>query len=225
MKNLHTLKHRWLQLAFLAVPFVAIAAEWSRFPARIAIHWGLGGRPDGWSNKTVGLLIIPLLNVALALLLAWLPRLDPKLRRNPPPDEGLTKMYVTIQTSFAAVFSFISLLVAATALGHKFKFFQLFTSAELVLLIVIGNFMGRLRPNYFFGIRTPWTLESPEVWRATHRIGGRIVVFGSIALLALQFVLKPAHLSIALLAFLGALAVWSLVYSYWRFRSTSAPPA
>jgi uncharacterized membrane protein len=225
MKILHYLKKHWLQFAFLAAPFLLIAVEWNRFPARIPIHWNFDGQEASWTNKT-GLLLCPMLNVAVALLFACLPRLDPRLRRNPLPNGGISKGSRIIRLTFAAVLSFISLLIAASALGYTFKVFRLVISAELVLMMVIGNFMSTLRPNYFFGIRTPWTLESPEVWRATHRMGSRIFVFGPLALLVLQFVLSPTHLRIALFAFLGGSVVWALLYSYWRFhlsQSATAP--
>ena len=39
-----------------------------------------------------------------------------------------------------------------------------------ILFIIIGNVMGRIRPTFFVGIRTPWTLADDEVWRKTHRL-------------------------------------------------------
>jgi uncharacterized membrane protein len=47
----------------------------------------------------------------------------------------------------------------------------------------IGNVLGKLRSNFFVGIRTPWTLSSEHVWDQTHRWAGRLFV-GAAAVLA-----------------------------------------
>src|SRR5262249_43685722 len=54
-----------------------------------------------------------------------------------------------------------------------------------VLLVVLGNFLGKVTRNFFVGIRTPWTLASEEVWFKTHRLGGKLFVFAGLATFAL----------------------------------------
>ena len=226
MKIPPALVKRWLPLVFLAVPFLAIAAAWDRFPSQLATPWIRYGQPNGGATKTVILWFFPVLNVAVALLLFWLPRLDPKLRRNYQLTQTPgVKSPGTIQSCFAAVLAFISLLVTANTLGYPVNVSRLAISAALSLLVVTGNFMGTLRPNYLFGLRTPWTLKSPEVWRATNRIGGRLVVTGGLALLALQFLLSPALFTIAIYTFIGAMIAWAFLYSYWFFRSLAVSPS
>ncbi len=34
----------------------------------------------------------------------------------------------------------------------------------------MGNFFGKIRRNFFLGIRVPWTLASERVWNETHRL-------------------------------------------------------
>jgi uncharacterized membrane protein len=68
------------------------------------------------------------------------------------------------------------------------------TNGMLILFLIIGNFMGNLRPNSFAGIRTPWTLGDPEIWRTTHRIAARMVFYGSLGLLLAQWLLSGEHL-------------------------------
>jgi uncharacterized membrane protein len=53
-----------------------------------------------------------------------------------------------------------------------------------VFLMVLGNVFGRIRQNWFLGIRTPWTLDNPTVWRKTHRVAGWLfVTAGALTLL------------------------------------------
>jgi uncharacterized membrane protein len=221
MQTLRWLKENWLQGAILAIPFVVVAALWDRFPERVVVHWGAQGQPNGWSGKFPGLFVSPSISVALAIFLGWIPRIDPRLRRNP---DGNGRYLAAIRLSTTALCSFGGVLIAAEALGHHFNIRVLTINAVLILFLVLGNYFGTIRPNYFVGIRTPWTLESDEVWRATHRNGGRVFVAGSLALLVLQFVLTWPHLMACFIVFVFGAPAWSYAYSYWSFRSTGARP-
>ena len=82
--------------------------------------------------------------------------------------------------------------------------------------------MGKLRHNWFVGIRTPWTLASEEVWTRTHRLAAPIWVSGGIVQLAGAFVRGTT----GEVLFASTLAVMVLVpigYSYVLFRKL--PPA
>jgi uncharacterized membrane protein len=86
-----------------------------------------------------------------------------------------------------------------------------------LMFIVLGNFLPRLRSNWWMGVRTPWTLESERVWRETHRMAGwTFVAGGAVAVLA---VLLPAPLRFPI-GFAGLMGggllpvIWS--YVLWR---------
>jgi hypothetical protein len=70
-----------------------------------------------------------------------------------------------------------------------------------VLFVILGNYLPNVRPNYFIGIRTPWTLENPQTWRATHRVGGRLMFFGALVLLVLQLFVSASASGILMVAF------------------------
>jgi uncharacterized membrane protein len=155
----------------------------------------------------------------LAIFFGWIPRLDPKLRRHPEWSERTVGI---IRLASTALVSSGSILIAAEALGHHFNMPVLAINAMLLIFLVLGNYLGTFRPSYFIGIRTPWTLENDDVWRATHRNSGRILVFGSLTFLGLQFFLTPEHLGVCFLAFIAASFAWSYLYSYLLFRSANS---
>jgi uncharacterized membrane protein len=107
-----------------------------------------------------------------------------------------------------------------TALGWPIAVPQIIGAGVGLLFIVLGNELGRVKPNWFVGIRTPWTLSDPEVWRRTHRVGGRLF-FAAGLLIVLASILLPANAS-AFVILAGALSValLSVGYSYvaWRQR-------
>ncbi len=70
-----------------------------------------------------------------------------------------------------------------SALGHAFDVGRVLAGILCIFFILFGNFLSKVRPNFFLGIRTPWTLASEQVWIATHRVAAWITVFsGSAAL-------------------------------------------
>jgi uncharacterized membrane protein len=198
---------------------------WDRFPDRVVVRWSLDGHPNKWADKTFGLLVGPVLSVALALLFGWMPRFDPKLRRNPDWN-GRSLRVIRLATTL--LISFISILIAAEALGYHFNGPALGTNGVLLLFLVLGNYLGTFPPSYFAGIRTPWTLKNDDVWRDTHRNAGRIMVVGTLIVLGLQFVVSRERLMGCFVAFIAASLVWSTIYSYLRFRSrrsrSTCPP-
>lgn len=202
----------------LAAPFVVLAVLWPDLPARIPTHWGLSGQVDGWSSRAFGALLLPVVNVAAFLLLLFLPVLDPRMKKG--VEGNSLAVLGIVRLSIVALLAFMFGVQMAVALGLRVDSGRLIINGLLVFFLVMGNFFGSLRPNYFVGIRTPWTLESPETWRATHRVGGRILVFGSLLLMGLQFVVP--NISAAFSAFVLGLAVWSMVYS-WSHHRTHAP--
>jgi uncharacterized membrane protein len=86
----------------------------------------------------------------------------------------------------------------------------------------LGNYLPNLRPNYFVGIRTPWTLEDAETWRATHRLGGKLMFFGSLLLLISEFFVSAGIFTFLFVSFILLLVLWSFLYSWHHFRTHGA---
>ncbi len=206
MQTLNWLKRNWLLSAILVIPFIVVAAYWDKFPARVVVQWNDSG-PSKWENKFPGLLVCPFVSVCLAIVFGWIPRLDPRLTRHPEWSERTVGF---IRLASTTLVSSGSMLVAAEALGHHFNVPLLSLNVMLLTFLVLGNYIGTFRPNYFIGIRTPWTLENDEVWRATHRSTGPILVIGSLAFLVLQCFLTPRHVAAGFLAFVAVVFAWSL---------------
>lgn len=224
MQTTRWLRENWLQAVILALPFIVLAAFWDRFPDRVVVQWNDSG-PSKWADKFPGLLICPVTGVALALVFGWIPRLDPKLRRHPEWSERTVGV---IRLATTALLSAGSILMCAEALGHHVNMPALSINAVLLIFLVLGNYMGTFRPSYFIGVRTPWTLANDDVWRATHRNAGRIMVAGALVFLGLQFFLRGESLMKGFLAFLGVSFAWSCLYSYRLSRTlkeTAPPPS
>ena len=155
-KLLPTLRREPLQVVLLAVPFVAAAVWWDRLPARVVSHWDLHNQPDGWMPRAPGVLLLPVANVFLCILIALLPRIDPRLRRRGgAADLGQRRAWRAFRIGFSAFLAAISLLIIATAAGRRLDIARLCLSGAFGLLAFVGNYLANLEPNYLMGIRTP----------------------------------------------------------------------
>lgn len=214
-------KLTWLEVVLLAAPFVALALYWSDLPARVPMHWNIHGEVDGWSTKAPGILLLPLIALGTTALLHALPWFDPRLRRTLGDESRMPTVLPIIRIAFLALFDTIFFVQIATSLGRDIAGARIIVTGVLLFFVILGNFLGTVRPNYFVGIRTPWTLESPATWRATHRLGGRLMFFGSLFLLILQFLLSEELFLFLLLSSSLLLVVWAFVYS-WHYSRTHA---
>jgi uncharacterized membrane protein len=218
------LKNEWPQLVLLAVPFLVLVPLWDKFPPRVAIHWGLNGRPNGWADKEWGLLLLPLTNVGLALLFAFIQQFDSRLKSyGPETRTSLGNVFKILRLAMSIFMTAMALLIDAVALGWKLDVLRLVTLGILVWFAILGNYMPKLRPNRYVGIRTPWTLKSPEVWIRTHRLFGRIFLIGSLALMPPCLFLPSTWTVLLLIGFILPVVFGSMVYSYLCHRSL--PPS
>lgn len=197
----------------LGAMFGLSAAAWSHVPNRLAVHWNLAGDADRYAGKWEGLLALPLVALGLSLLLAFLPRLDPGRANYASFGSAYTVIRMATLTMLAAIHG----LVVAVALGREPRISLVVPVLTGCLLVVLGSVMGKIRPNWFVGLRTPWTLSSKRSWTRTHRLGGWLFV-----LLGATFVLSGfatsdiAHLIPLLLSVAGVVAL--VVYSYLEWR-------
>ena len=210
---------KWIPLLIIAAACIASAIVYPRLPETIPTHWNMDGQPDGWSSRAFGVLITPVI-----LLFVWgfvrvLPAIDPR---------GAN--YAKFGGAFEAIFDSLMLFLLGmhivllrAGLGYPVQIQRIAPFGIGVLLIVIGNLLPRCRPNWFVGIRTPWTLSSDRVWEKTHRFGGRLfVAAGFFIAIAALFWAQWVHVVLVTSILLATAAV--LIYSYleWKREQSTA---
>jgi uncharacterized membrane protein len=207
-------------LALIGIMLAASAFALGQVPAdaRIAVHFDVSGRPDGFAAAWLAFLFLPGLALAATVLFAFLPRLEPlatNLARS-------GKAYVTTWQAVILLLAACHGLLVGNALGLAPDVPRLTTALLGLFLIVTGNIAGKTRPMLLFGIRTPWTLADRQVWEKTQRFHGRASVGLGIGLVALAVAAAPPLvLAAACLGGLAFLFAASTGYSYWLARRTA----
>jgi uncharacterized membrane protein len=207
------MNRRWIAPLVIVAMFAFSFAVVGHLPDQVATHWGLDGEPDGWMGPWGAAFSVPLITVALWALLLGLPRIDPR-------KENYLRFWPTYQLLVAGVvvfMAFVQMMIIAPALGWRIDVTRSVLVVTGGLFLLIGNYLPRIRSNWWMGIRTPWTLSNEQVWRETHRLGGRTMMAGG-AIAILAGLLAPAvALPVGIAGMLaGGLlpAAWS--YILWR---------
>ncbi len=205
MKSNSFLKSGALVLAALA----AFLVSYPHLPEQVPIHWDIHGSVNGYGPRYALLLLGPGLMLAEMALFALLPRLSPKryeMDSFEPTYLHLMLVLVSISGYFFAVLLWAA-LTGSAGIHHAIL------GGISVLAVLMGNVLGKVRRNFFIGIRTPWTLASERVWYATHRMAGKLMVITGLVGLILALLGIAVWLWIAVLG-LGFLTpvAYSLFY-------------
>jgi len=212
----------WPHWLLIAAMFVLAAATWGSAPDRIPVHWGIGGQVDRWGGKFEGLLAIPLLSLGIYVLMIVLPRFDPG-RAN---YDAFAGPYATLRLGIIVVMAALYALIILWVRGVQVSIGVWVPLIVGALFIVIGNLLGKVRPNWFVGIRTPWTLSSKLAWSRTHRVGGWLFILMGVLMMACAALRTEWAVWVMLgVGVAGTLGL--VVYSYvlWRRDPDKTPPA
>lgn len=205
-------------LAVIALMAAVSAWAWLRLPeAPIAIHFGLGGQPNGWAPKLQALAIGPAMALGLSLVFAFLALFTPEKAGPRRSMRAYTAIWIGLMLLLAATHG----ILVAHALSADLPVVNLIGVLVGALFMLIGNYAGKMRHNYVIGVRTPWTLVSEEVWDKTHRLYGPLMVLAGAGLFASAIVLRdPQQIMAALTSAALVPAVIATLYSI----AISRPP-
>jgi len=203
-----------ISILVLAVLMIGIGAySYPFMPDVVAIHWNAQGIANGYGSRFQGAFTLPLILIALAALMLFIPKIDP-LKAN---IEKFRPDFNGFILAFALFFFYLHVLTTLLNLGFQFSLNQFLLPGFGLFIYCAGILLGKAKRNFFIGIRTPWTLSSDTVWAKTHVLGGLLFkISGVIAILGMLFPnLAPLFLLVPLLAS----SMIAVVYSYVLFRS------
>ena len=209
MKNL---KKDWMIWIMLIVPFVFIAYCWNKLPDQIATHFDMEGNPNDYSSKAFGALFLPVLNIGMYFLFLALPLIDPKKANY----ALFSDKYKIVRIVLHSFFTFGFFVNTFYALGYQFNMSMLVMYGMLALFLILGNYMGNMRPNFFIGIRTPWTLSNEQVWMSTHRLAAKIWVIASLLMMVILPLLP--NMEIAFMIYIATISIIPMAYSYVEYK-------
>jgi uncharacterized membrane protein len=165
--------------ALVLLMLIALVIAYPHLPDRVPTHWNGQNRVNGYSSRGSLFLWGPGLMTGIMLLFAALPWLSPKRFE----VDTFKSTYLYIMVLAVGFLAYTNALILWSALSGPINMVRACLGGVSVLMALMGNVMGKVRRNFWVGIRTPWTLASERVWNATHRFAAKaMVLVGAAAL-------------------------------------------
>jgi len=208
---------KWYPAVLIVVTAILSAVAYPRLPATVPSHWNIHGQVNSWQSRERAAFFVPILLLVVWAAMRGLPKIDPR-RAN------YAKFQPTYDFVIAAVLTMVALVhlaVLAYALGLPILIHRIAPVLLGLMLIAIGNQLPRARSNWWFGIRTPWTLSNDRVWERTHRVGGYLMTVAGVVIALGVFI--PGRIEPPLvIACVAASTLGSIIYSYFAWKQETS---
>jgi uncharacterized membrane protein len=215
MKNASSLE-TWLVIIIICIPAIYAASIYGSLPGNIPVHFDINGSPNGYAQKSSLWFIVGLMaavSAGIYLLIRNLPKIDPKKAAAKSPE-----VYHKIALVLVIFLCAVSIIIVYASTGGSININKLMLPIMGLLFSVLGNYMHSVKPNYFVGFRTPWTLENEDNWRKTHQLMARVWVPGGL-LITIGTLLLPFMAGFIFMVIITTLMVAIPgVFSYRYFK-------
>jgi len=200
-------------LSIVAIPFIYLVYIWSSLPEKVPMHWNIKGEIDRMGSKEELILIPLLLPLLVYIIFLFVPMIDPKKQ-----IQKMGKKYDNLKLILVLFMSIIALFILYTAKEASFSNPNYIFILMGGLFIVLGNFFKTIKPNYFIGIKTPWTLENEDIWKNTHLLGGKMWFIGGLLIVITSLLLTNKVAFVFFISITLIITFVPIIYSYLLFK-------
>jgi uncharacterized membrane protein len=200
-------------IVIVLIPFIYLAFLWNTLPEKVPTHWNYKGEIDRWGDKYSLIRLLFLLPVLTYLLLLVIPKIDPKKR-----IEIMGRKYYQLKFILVLLMSTLAVAILHITVNQSTSSPNLIYALVGILIVVMGNYFKVIQPNYFLGIRTPWTLENKEVWKSTHNFASKLWFIGGLLIIIGGIILPDEFFLVIFLSIIGLIVIVPMVYSYFKFK-------
>ncbi|MHA6532960.1 SdpI family protein [Paenibacillus sp. BAC0078] len=215
MKNF---KWKWQDTLIVILGVLSLGyalINYGKLPDQLPAQFSISGEVNTYWSKDSVIAFLGFMGLIFPLGMQFIRNADPKKENY----NRFPNAYKMIRLAIAAVFDAMLVLSVAYGLDKNFEAGKFAMVAAGLLFIVVGNYLPQIRDNYFTGIRTPWTLSSPEVWRKTHRFSGKMWVLGGLLIAMGAFLPRSVAVSLIIAALL--IVIFPPVVYSWLISSRS----
>ena len=195
--------------AVVLATLVGTLVAYPSLPNIVPVHWDAHGHVNGWGPKWSLFAYGPGLMTSIVLLFSALPWLSPRKFE----VDSFRATYLYIMIVIVAMLAYCQILILVTALGLELDVSRAIEGGVCLLIALLGNVMGKVRRNFYVGIRTPWTIANEKVWNATHRFAAKTFFAGGLLGLIAVILRAPFWLPITVIAVASLVPViYSLMF-------------
>ncbi|MED3878805.1 SdpI family protein [Priestia aryabhattai] len=207
------MKKHVFPLGITLLTLVAWVIALPHLPTTMPIHWGANGEADGFATKINAMILTVGIMVLIYFIIAFVPRIDPRKENY----KYFSKTYNIVLNAVLLLFFFVNMSTILQGLGYNVPMSYIAPIMAGLVFIIIGNYLQRVRSNYFMGIRTPWTLSNETVWKKTHRLSGKLFFIGGLLILISAF-LPDGYKSVIMWGSIVLCVAVPYLYSYLAYK-------
>jgi len=211
MKNKRNIILMWI---VALIPVLLVAILYPHLPDIVPTNFGFDGTVNTYGPKST-LWMLGGMCPLLALLFQFLPFIDPR-KRNYAKFQKYYDIFCIGTELFLLVI--VGLLLTEIVRPGTVSIVRSITALISILFILLGNMMGKIKPNFFFGIRTPWTIADPDIWVRTHALGGKLWFFTGLVLLPASLLLPEKIFFIIMMVGILGSSLLVCILSYLWFK-------
>jgi len=206
----------FIALLMLSMPLFYAMYVYDALPETIPIHFNFEGKPDGFGSKD-SIYLAPIILGAVGFfvfaLIFNIQLIDPK--RYQESNSAIFKKLAFMLVFFMSSLSFI---IVYSSLHPGNFFIKYLFSLMGLLFAFMGYIMPSIKPNYFVGMRLPWTLENADNWTATHKMAGKWWMVGGVLQALIGFVFPAKFAFISFMVIMGLMVAVPAGFSYQFFK-------
>ncbi|WP_431472701.1 SdpI family protein [Nonlabens sp. SCSIO 43208] len=205
----------YLIITLNLIPFLYLGFIYSELPEEVAMHFNSSGQVDRMGSKQELWILPILLCGVMYFLFKYLPQLDPK--------NNNSRIWPGLRLGLTVFMSTISIIIIYACSHTDSSTFskelpRLIFAGVGLLFVLLGLYMRHIKPNYFIGIRTPWTLENNDVWKKTHYYGGYWFLIAGIVMVISSILFSMQTTFIIVMSATIGIAIASFAYSYYLYQ-------
>ena len=209
-----TAKDWWLPVVNAVIVAVVYLLFNDKLPDRVAAHYNINGEANRYMAKGTFWLTYAALTIALPVVMTFLRSIDPR-KANYAQFAPFYRLMRWVISLFLQVL-LISIVLHES--GSSIALHNMVLGAFGVMWMLLGNQLGRVRSNYFIGIRTPWALNDDTNWKQTHRLAAKLWFFAGVVMFALAWFLPAQWAIVTAIVCIAGSSLASILYSYLLYR-------
>ena len=208
----------WLVALMIIAPFIYGALIFPQLPSKIPTHFNIEGKADAWGGPSsifLGPGIMGAVSIFVYVLLSNLKKFDPK--KYDEANDTLYKDFAVLTVVFLSILSLI--IIYSSTHADQINVGQLILPLVGLSFAGLGWYMPKFKQNYFVGFKLPWTLENVDNWNETHKVAGKIWIYGGLFQVVVTFLLPMKFGFIGFILATAVMVIIPSVFSYRMFRN------
>jgi uncharacterized membrane protein len=204
----------WLVALLIIAPFIYGAIIFPQLPSKIPTHFNIEGKADAWGGPSsifIGPGIMGAVSIFVYVLMSNLKSLDPK--KYDEANDALYSNFAVLTVAFLSVLS--TIIIYSSTHADEINVGKLILPLVGLSFAGLGWYMPKFKQNYFVGFKLPWTLENETNWNETHKVAGKLWIYGGLFQAVVTFILP---MKFGMIAFMLAIAIMVIIPSVFSYR-------